>query len=200
MNKLNENYDYIFTNIQSELKKGVINRNHGFHTPVFSNISKNGKINSRIIVLRRFNSLSMKINFHSDIRSKKINDIKLNPETGFLFYDNKIKIQLRITTKSLIHYKDKITQQAWDKVILSSRKCYLTQQAPSSCIDNPGDGLSKHLLGINPTKDESKNGYNNFAVISNKIDKIEWLCLSSSGHRRLLIKIDSKNNYQWLIP
>ena len=59
----------------------------------------------------------------------------------------------------------------------------------------------EHLIGIDPTENESKKGYKNFAVISSEIKKIDWLYLSASGHKRLKIKINKKKNeFQWLIP
>ena len=75
------------------------------------------------------------------------------------------------------------------------------KKSPSSKTNIPEDGLPKHLQGIDPTKNESEQGYNNFAVIQNKIESIDWLYLSYSGHKRL--SINFKNNmpeFSWLIP
>ena len=202
MNQLIDNPDKILHNINIELSKGVNDRNHGFHTPVFSNINLNGQVESRIIVLRLFDFNKMKINFHSDIRSKKINEIKSNFETNLLFYDYKIKLQLRIKTLSMIHYNDQITKMAWSKTKPSSRKCYLSEKSPSSFSSILTDSLPKHLKGIDPSIEESEKGYKNFAVISNQIKTIDWLYLSAMGHKRLLITINNnkQNIYRWLIP
>ena len=78
----------------------------------------------------------MSLNFNTDIRSKKINEIKENSETFFLFYDSKIKIQLRVSTNSKIHYNDSFSKKAWQDTKLSSRKCYLTNNPPSSSLKN----------------------------------------------------------------
>ena len=201
MDQLIEKPDDIYANIVYNLKKGVKDRRHGFHTPVFSNINEKGLLNSRVVVLRQFDSNKMKINFNSDARSNKINGLKLNTKTNFLFYDQKIKIQLRITTDSKIYYNNDIAEQAWSKSSLSSRKCYLTEDAPGTIKASATDGLPTHLTGIEPTRDESEKGYANFSVVSNQIQSIDWLYLSASGHRRLLIKINgNQNNYKWLIP
>jgi len=201
MDQLIEKPDDIYANILSNLKKGVKDRRHGFHTPVFSNINEKGLLNSRVVVLRQFDSNKMRISFNSDLRSNKINELKLNTKTNFLFYDQKIKIQLRITTDSKIYYNNDIAEQAWSKSSLSSRKCYLTEDAPGTIKASATDGLPTHLTGIEPTRDESEKGYANFSVVSNQIQSIDWLYLSASGHRRLLIKINgNQNNYKWLIP
>ena len=39
-----------------------------------------------------------------------------------------------------------MTKNAWDLSRLSSRKCYLTEKAPSSMTTLPEDGISKHIL------------------------------------------------------
>lgn len=201
MDQLIHNTEKIFDNIKIQLSEGVKNRQHGFHTPIFSNLKKDGRTSSRMVVLRKFDSSKMKINFHSDIRSKKIQEVKLKPETNFLFYDPKIKIQLRLTTFSTVHHNDNVTLMAWNQTQLLSRKCYLTESAPSSLSKIATDGLPKHLQGTDPSRNESEKGYINFSVISNRIKQIEWLYLSSAGHRRLLININSKKQiYNWLIP
>ena len=143
----------------------------------------------------------MNISFHTDIRSNKIENLKKNLNTSFLFYDAKLKTQLKIFTISKINFKNKITKEAWKKTSFSSRKCYLSKLPPSSIVSNPTDGIPLELKGKNPNKEESENGYKHFAVITNQIKSIEWLYLSSLGHRRLIIKIKRvKNKYQWLIP
>ena len=94
-----------------------------------------------------------------------------------------------------------MSKNAWKLTRLSSRKCYLTESAPSSMTTLPEDGIPEHLKGIDPSQDESEKGYDNFTVIENQIQNIDWLYLASSGHRRL--KIDFENFipiFKWIIP
>ena len=201
MTQSNANPEFILSNIISLLKKGVTDRKHGFHCPIFSNIAENKNISSRVVVLRKFDWIDLVLNFHTDYRSKKIYEISKHPKTFFVFYDSKNKTQLRINTLSKIHYQNEITKKSWNLTNLSSRKCYLAIKAPSSKSHFSEDSLPTYLKGIDPSKKESENGYKNFAVIENKIKKIEWLYLSSSGHQRLLINFGKNSNkYQWLIP
>ena len=93
------------------------------------------------------------------------------------------------------------TKKFWNKTNLSSRKCYLSDQAPSSASTIPTDGLPLRLKGIDPTLVESETGYKNFVVIENSIKNIEWLKLSSKGHRRLNINLEkNQKKFQWIIP
>lgn len=195
-----ENPNVIFNNIKELLIIGAKDRNHAFHTPVFSN-NNNQLHSSRVVVLRKFIQENMSLIFNTDYRSPKILELKKSNQSNFLFYDTKLKIQLRIATISNIHYDDKTALEAWGETRLFSRKCYLAQEAPSSLTNKPSDGIPNHLKGIDPNKTESEKGYINFCVIENIIHSIDWLYLASSGHRRL--KINLKNNkptFNWMIP
>ena len=196
-----ENPKVIYENIKKLLTIGAKDRNHAFHTPVFSTIDVNNLTNSRIVVLRKFNEDTLTLNFHTDYRSKKIADLRNNLQSNFVFYDTKIKTQLRIKTSTTINYSNNITKNAWELTRLFSRKCYLTQKPPSSVTTLPEDGIPAHLKGIDPNIDESEQGYKNFTVIENTIKEIDWLFLASSGHRRLRISLENSIPfYKWMIP
>ena len=196
-----ENTHEIFEEIKTNLTRGVKDRKHAFHNPVFCNVDQDGGVDSRVVVLRKFDPINMILNFHTDYRSPKVSNLKQNNKSMLVFYDHKLKIQMRIKTTSIINYQNEIAKEMWDKTKLLSRKCYLTSKDPSSLTTLPEDGIPEHLIGKEPEFEESEKGYKNFTVIENKINEIDWLYLEISGHRRL--KLTFKNNeqeYNWLIP
>ena len=196
-----ENTNEIFENIKKNLTRGVKDRKHAFHSPVFSNINIKGTIDSRIVILRKFDPTKMELNFHTDFRSPKVSNLKKNNKSMFVFYDHKLKIQMRIKTTSTINYQNQITKEMWNKTKLLSRKCYLTSKDPSSFTSFPQDGIPEHLNGKEPEFEESEKGYINFTVVENKINEIDWLYLEIAGHRRLNLTFkNNKPEYQWLIP
>jgi len=196
-----ENTNEIFEDIKRNLTRGVKDRKHTFHTPVFCNIDDENIIESRVVVLRQFNSPNMVLNFHTDFRSPKIFSLQQNNNSLFVFYDHKLKIQLRIKTTSTINNQNKVTEEIWEKTKLFSRKCYLTEKAPSSYTSLPEDGINENLGGREPTLKESEKGYKNFTVVQNQIQQIDWLYLAASGHRRLKIILEKKiPSFQWIIP
>ena len=196
-----ENTNEIFEDIKRNLTRAVKDRKHNFHTPVFCNLGEENNIESRIVVLRQFDSKNMVLNFHSDFRSPKVSDLKINNNSLFVFYDHKLKIQLRIKTISVINNQNIITDKMWEKTKLYSRKCYLTKKSPSSPTNIPEDGIDKSLQGKEPTLEESEKGYKNFTVIQNQIQQIDWLYLAASGHRRLKIIVKERAPYfEWVIP
>ena len=50
--------------------------------------------------MRKFDSEKMIINFHTDFRSPKVNSLNKFNNSLFVFYDQELKIQLRIKTIS----------------------------------------------------------------------------------------------------
>ena len=196
-----ENTHEIFEEIKTNLTRGVKDRKHAFHNPVFCNVDQDGGVDSRVVVLRNFDPINMILNFHTDYRSPKVSNLKQNNKSMLVFYDHKLKIQMRIKTTSIINYQNEIAKEMWDKTKLLSRKCYLTSKDPSSLTSLPEDGIPEHLIGKEPEFEESEKGYKNFTVIENKINEIDWLYLEISGHRRLnLLFQNNKPQFQWLIP
>jgi|TARA_Y100000814_G_C12212141_1_gene361742 pyridoxine/pyridoxamine 5'-phosphate oxidase len=196
-----ENTHEIFEEIKTNLTRGVKDRKHAFHNPVFCNVDQDGGVDSRVVVLRKFDPINMILNFHTDYRSPKVSNLKQNNKSMLVFYDHKLKIQMRIKTTSIINYQNEIAKEMWDKTKLLSRKCYLTSKDPSSLTSLPEDGIPEHLIGKEPEFEESEKGYKNFTVIENKINEIDWLYLEISGHRRLnLLFQNNKPQFQWLIP
>tara|TARA_Y100000816_G_scaffold166149_1_gene119057 strand:+ start:273 stop:884 length:612 start_codon:yes stop_codon:yes gene_type:complete len=196
-----ENTHKIFEEIKTNLTRGVKDRKHAFHNPVFCNVDQDRGVDSRVVVLRKFDPINMILNFHTDYRSPKVSNLKQNNKSMLVFYDHKLKIQMRIKTTSIINYQNEIAKEMWDKTKLLSRKCYLTSKDPSSLTSLPEDGIPEHLIGKEPEFEESEKGYKNFTVIENKINEIDWLYLEISGHRRLnLLFQNNKPQFQWLIP
>ena len=196
-----ENINEIFEDIKRNLTRGVKDRKHYFHTPIFSNINDKNTIESRVVVLRQFDPKNMVLNFHTDFRSPKVFSLKKNNNSLFVFYDQNLKIQLRIKTISLINNQNIIAKEMWDKTKLFSRKCYLTKKAPSSITNLPEDGIDESLKGKEPTLEKSEKGYKNFTVVQNQIQQIDWLYLEASGHRRLQIILKEKiPSFEWIIP
>ena len=181
------------------LIRAVNDRSSEFRTPVFICGDKN-TLDGRVVVLRKADEKNLSLQFHSDIRSTKIDIIKKNPNSSLLFYGKKEKIQLRMKVESKLHYNDEITKESWDKTGHISRKCYLVTNGPGTKSKKPTSGLDSKFDNFDFTKEESEAGYKNFCVIKCKIKSIEWLYLAAKGHRRALIELKTSKKFTWLIP
>ena len=192
------NKDLIFDEIWTLLSRGVVDRSEDFRLPVVI-VKQNSSADGRIVVLRGAFKNKRILRFHTDLRSAKINALKKNSDIFFLFYNKKRKIQVRAKGIATIHYKNEVTEQAWSKTQIISRKCYLAEQAPGSFSKTPNPGYPKELEGKNPRIEDTETGFENFCVIESKIYEMEWLYLASQGHRRALIKISEENiSAEWL--
>ena len=193
-----EDFVEIKKKIWSMLNNAVKDRNSQFRIPVFS-CGNNDNIESRIVVLRKSDENNNIVQFHSDIRSNKIDILKKNPKATFLFYDKELKIQVRLKVDAIINHNNNVTKQSWEKTQHISRKCYLVDNGPGTISDEPTSGLKPELDNFNYTKEQSEEGYKNFTVIQCKIKSIEWLYLAAKGHRRA--RFDLENGREnWLIP
>ena len=94
MSFLDENSNKIYNNIKELLINGAKDRNHSFHTPIFTNNNDISGANSRVIVLRKFNYEEMNLIFNTDYRSPKINNLKKNNQSNFVFMIPKLKFNL----------------------------------------------------------------------------------------------------------
>ena len=190
----------IYLKIWDLLDNGLANRDSPFHIPVFICGDQN-KFDGRIVVLRGIDKKEKKIWFHSDIRSKKIKNLRSNSQASLLFYDKSEKIQLRIFGKTIINYKNDITKKAWKKTAHMSRQCYLGEISPGTDASFATSGLTKDVDNLKYTLEESDIGYKNFCVIETFIETIEWLYLAAKGHRRAFFNLNKKQlKKKWLIP
>jgi pyridoxamine 5'-phosphate oxidase len=182
----------------SMLEDAVTNRSSPFRIPVFM-CSNNDEIDGRIVVLRKSVRENNLLQFHTDLRSPKVNILKNNNNASLLFYDKEEKIQLRVKVECEINNQNFVTEASWKKTQHISRRCYLTDSPPGTISENPTSGMISKLEDFDYTMEQSEDGYKNFTVIKCYIKSIEWLYLAAKGHRRA--KFDIKNNKEyWLVP
>ena len=80
-----EDFSEIEKKIWDLLTNAVTDRSSEFRTPVF--ICGNDKdLDGRVVVLRKADEKNLSLQFHSDIRSTKIDAIKKNSNSSLLFY------------------------------------------------------------------------------------------------------------------
>jgi 3-hydroxyisobutyrate dehydrogenase len=193
----------IYTDCWERIALGAKSAKHPFHLVTLSTIN-NGFPEIRTVVLRKVNPIESTLNFHTDYRSPKVNQIKENPSVAILLYDFESRLQIRLRAKATIHHLDFICEEAWGKSRLESRRCYLVDPSPSSIINLPDDGLPKNLSVKDLTEENVKPGFQNFVVIKTKILELDWLFLNHEGHRRAQFKINTNDlnhvEKNWMLP
>ena len=191
---IHDTYDQIsetLSTAESILDNAVDNAKTLFHTLILSSLDE-GKIASRVVVLREFNSKERYLRFHTDARAPKIKHFQKNSNASILGYDPALKIQLKLQGNVEVHLKDDVTIASWNESTTRSKKCYSVEGGSSLEIDNPAEYDIKDV--------NIEDGYLNFAVIKFTYTSLEFLYLKSSGHRRALHSWDDELVSNWLVP
>ena len=193
-----EDFNEIKKKIWLMLDDAITNRASQFRIPTFI-CGDQSDFDGRIVVLRKSDQINNLVQFHSDIRSDKIEKLKKNPKAAMLFYDKDEKIQVRLKIECVVNHNNEITKESWSKTQHISRKCYLVDNGPGSESASPTSGLKPELDNFEFTMEQSEEGYKNFTVIQCKIKLIEWLYLAAKGHRRARFDLENKKD-TWLVP
>jgi 3-hydroxyisobutyrate dehydrogenase len=151
------------------------------------------------VVLRKAVPETKELRFHTDTRSKKWQELIVDPSVSALFYDAADRIQIRVKGRAVLEFNNDITAVAWQKTSLSSRRCYLTNFDPSSFTDYPTSGLPEHIEQEKFTLEESEIGFNHFGIVSIQVQNIDWLWLHHAGHRRAYFEYVT-GSFNWMIP
>lgn len=198
INNIGYNLEALEKDCWLRLVNGAVKGRDPFHTPCVATVS-NGEVNMRTVVLRKALPALRELRFHTDIRSKKWEELAINNSISALFYDASSRIQLRVKGKGVLHFNNDITAEAWTKTALSSRRCYLTDESPSSFSAIPTSGLTEKIEQENFTLEESEVGKEHFGIVAIQVESIEWLWLHHAGHRRAYFNY-ALDNYSWMIP
>ena len=172
------------------------------HTPVLVSSSEDHTGRSRTVVLRDTVRTTRELRIHADSRSAKVEELHLRPACQVLAYHPMQKIQIRLDATVSVHRENDVAREIWEQMPLSSRRCYLAQDAPGSFASNPTSGLPIDLENRVPSVAESQPGFCYFAAIIIKVEQLEWLYLAAQGHRRakFVWAADGIVTSRWLVP
>jgi len=186
----------ILKNEFSALSEAVKTAKHEYHSFSFATLRLN-KPEIRTVILREIDNQKNTIAFHSDIRSSKLDDIKMNNNVSALFYDKVRRIQLRISGEASIDKGSPKLKSSWDAMKPESKLCYMGPYAPSKELNSFLVNLPNHNAQNISAKSDAL-GYSRFCKITIKIKSMDWLHLKHTGHERLLFSFDKKITSKWI--
>ena len=192
----------IETDAWTRLFNASLRPEDAFRTAVLATQS-GADISQRTVVLRQTDRPTQSVFFHSDRRAAKIAEIQARPHASCLFYDDRTRIQLRLSGVATVFVNNDVTDKHWQKLPVSGRKSYLSLQKPGSRQAEPTDGLPENLQGrVLPTPGQSEAGKANFAVIRCQIIFMDWLWLGENGHRRAQFTYENGllDRMDWVAP
>ncbi len=184
----------IYEREKKHLVKAVKNGKSPYHIFTLSTINDNSA-ELRMVVLRKVNTNPFKLFFNTDIRSPKANQLKNNKYCNVLFYNSIRRIQMRFKCLITINFKNNISQEAWNKTALQSRKCYMGPYSPSSILKEWHPNVPIDCIERDPIEEESQSGFKNFMNIELDIIKADILELHYNGHIRFEVLKNNKFNF-----
>lgn len=155
------------------LRRGVVDRKSPFRTLNLATVALDGTPSVRTVVLRSFDPATRTARFHTDRRSAKPAEIAAEPRVALHGYDRGAQVQLRLSGVATLHDGDAVADSAWARSGPGARACYAIQPAPGTPVAAPVPA---------PTLDDTAR--DQFLVVQVLVHRLEWLWLSSAGHRR----------------
>lgn len=178
----------ILASIKDDLQKAVSTKDHPFRYFTLATTGQNHTARLRTVVLRNFDEEGFVITIYTDKRSKKVLQLKENPNVSALFFDPEWLTQLRIEGVAHLEEDEKKLSKTWNTISIKARRDYTTLQDPDTEIPNPD--YIKHL-----------EGHHYFAVLHIQVYKVEYLRLKRPNHIRIgFTKENGKWEGSFLVP
>ncbi|MFT4755613.1 MAG: pyridoxamine 5'-phosphate oxidase [Vicingaceae bacterium] len=183
------NLGQIWKVLTDEFEKACTVKRHSFRYVVLST-SNEGNVNSRWVVLRKFTENASFL-IYTDARSEKVKEVQSNTSANILFYNDRKKLQVRVSGKVTIHQQNELTKKYWPGVKGASDKAYTTELAPGKLIENKEEGYR-----WSSSMDDA-----HFVILEVIPSEIEALQLNGEHHVRCqFVKKDTDWESSFMVP
>lgn len=179
--------------IWSLLLEGVKSYKNPFHNGTVANI-QDGCPELRTVILRKVISAEKKLFFHTDIRSPKVNFLQNNNRISWLFYDEGLRLQIRMHGNAIVHFNNEVSAAGWEASRLSSQLTYSIEHAPGTVLETP---IPLYLNDKNPSPDVIEFSASNFAVVETCIEKVDIVFLHHQGNKRAVFDYTNAS-FNWV--
>ena len=172
-----------YARLAAWLAAGAQHPTHPFRLPVVSTVDDRGHPDSRIVVLRAFDTATREVVFHTDIRSPKVTHLRAHPRCGALFYDPDARLQVRARCTAVVHHLDDRCRREFDALPPHTRATYADPHPPGDVapFDAPYDYPPR------PPVDEGF-AFRQFAAVVCAVAEMDVLELHADGHRRVRLR------------
>ncbi len=180
-NDLKEMHEYAWRLIT----RGTVDKKSPARHPTLGTNGVFGMPELRTVVLRGANEEAATLEVHTDVKSKKVEELRLNPNVGVHIWFPTNKLQVRIKAVSEIKMGSEVKGQ-WEKVPNESRVSYGT-------LPTPGTVIQTSFAYEKPPNVER------FCIIKMNIEEIDLTHLGTR-HTRALFEKKNKWCGAWLAP
>jgi hypothetical protein len=175
------------------LTLSVLDKTSSFRYATFSTIGLDQTPEARIVVLRKVDDKLKSLEFHTDKRSKKYEELIRIPEVSILFYDPFEQIQTRMKGIAELHHQDEIALSLIKSFSSNQKRLYGLTLPPGQ----PGERDIQSKASYS-----DKLALDNFCLIKTRIHVIDYLKLDDSYHKRARFSYENAklSSSEWIMP
>lgn len=183
----------------NHLFRAAYTRKGDFQKGIIATVNGGQQASVRIVILREASAQNRQLLFFTDIRSPKVQEMKLHPDVSWLFWDDSRKLQIRMRGKVAFHTQDEHSRKLWDKLPTAARKSYATVSPPSSTIEEDTENLPQGWNNF--SEEQAEQFYPNFLLVVTTIEQIQCLHLHPQGHQHARFDWEEDQwKGSWLVP
>jgi pyridoxamine 5'-phosphate oxidase len=169
--------------IWQHLEQAASDRQHAWRAMALATVG-NGRAQARIVLLREAHERERELLCFTDARSAKVEQLRAQPLGTLLLWSAALGWQLRLSVRLEVATSGLRVSSHWARIKQTpAAQDYLAPLPPGSALSAPPrpELTSRH----------------HFALISARVDEIDWLELRDQGHRRARFGADGA---RWLQP
>lgn len=169
MNARIESLHLIATACWRELARAGREREHEWRVMTLATVDGT-RAEARAVVLRDVKPDERTLIFYTDDRSPKVAQLKAHPDGTLLAWSRSLSWQLRMRVHLQLEQDGLEVSSRWARMKLSpTAQDYLAPMAPGTPLERSGIERATR---------------EHFAIVTARVDAIDWLELHADGHRR----------------
>lgn len=183
MNMRIQSLGLIYSACWLELQQAVLHGDHGFRQLALATVDGEAA-DVRTVLLRELGAEAKTLVFYTDARSPKVAQLRAHPRATLMTWHPRLGWQLRLRVALSVETEGLAVSSRW--VRLKNTPAAFDYLSPLP----PGAPVERFEL------DHASREH--FAVVSARVERVDWLELHPDGHRRAVF--DADGNGQWVVP
>ena len=155
----------------SHLRRATADKRHAFRYPVLCTEGSRGP-EGRVVVMRNCSERSRRVEFFTDYRSPKCQEIIGSPQVSFVWYAPKLQLQIRAKGRANIVSDEPWVEATWESLSEHQKRDYSSLASPGEARWNQDEDLAN----------QGKCGF--FSVVRTTLESVDILELKPEGHQR----------------
>jgi hypothetical protein len=196
------NLDDVLDRVWHRLERAAEKPGHPFRTLTLGTAREDAP-HVRTVIVRDTDRDARRLAFHTDRRTRKVEDIRDSDRIAWHGWTPDTREQLRLQGTATVHCDDEVADALWAAERPSSLDVYVRDDEPGTPVDRPRDGRAEAVRNKTLTRADVAEGRPYFAAVRTVIDEIEWLHLHPEGHYRARFAFDATEERfegNWILP